>query len=170
MSTITMTQAQFEILTAGFAALNQAAVGSPIGVEEAAAASQVLIEIRNQIEEAKKFRIFNASGHPIAQDGVEIVGSVEVPNADFADPASVEALAQTIAEAAAPFAKEGIAIAFPGSSTLAMQVVAKIHGLTGSFPRTAWSARNTDGKFLWSEAQQTDLQTMRIAQREGDRV
>lgn len=105
-------------------------------------------------------KIFNASGHPIAQNGIEVIGSVPVPNVDLLSPETILALALEVAKAAREAVEEGIPLALPGMTTLSAHVVALIQGLTGYFPRIAWAAR-VDGKFLWDEKQVTDLHELR---------
>ncbi|HFD40857.1 MAG TPA: hypothetical protein ENJ31_13525 [Anaerolineae bacterium] len=110
-------------------------------------------------------RIYNASGHPIRQDGVEVVGSVEIPNVNVADPEDVVEVATQIAEAAAPAVYEGALLALPGMSILAAIVLARLHGLVGFWPRVAWAARE-DGRFVWSDARVADLFALRQEARE----
>jgi hypothetical protein len=116
--------------------------------------------------EKGNMKIVNASGHPIRQIGIEVVLEVSVPNVDMLSRASVEFLAEEIALACAPHVLEGYAIALPGSSVLAAHVLSVLHGLAGYWPKIAWSARSTEGVFLWSEDQQTDLHTLRNKYRE----
>lgn len=115
------------------------------------------------------FKIFNGSGHPIHQDGVEVVGEVGVPNVDLTNPSSIGAVAEQIARAAAPHVRSGIAIALPGASTISSHVLALVHGITGHWPRVAWAAR-VDGAFVWSEAYVSDLHILRTSAREGERA
>lgn len=111
-------------------------------------------------------KIFNASGHAITQPDVEVVGVAAVPNADMASYESVVATAQAIAEQVAEYAVNGVLIALPGHSALASHVLALLHGLTGSWPRIAWSARTPDGRFVWTSEQTSDLYELRNLQRE----
>lgn len=115
------------------------------------------------------FQIFNASGHPIQQEDVEIVGVADVPNVDLTDAHSISQTAQAVADQAAGAVREGIPVALPGASVLAVHTLAALHGLTGHWPRVAWAARQ-DGKFVWSEEQVSDLHSLRTAQRERNRT
>lgn len=110
-------------------------------------------------------RLFNASGHPIIQDGIHVVGSVEVPNVDLADPKAVFSLSMDIAKAARKACENATPIALPGMTILAAQVLAMLQGLTGQLPIIAWAAR-TDGKFVWDRKQMIDLHAMRVLMRE----
>ena len=114
-----------------------------------------------------KMKIYNASGHPIRQDGdVEVIGSVQIPNVNMADPENVIEVATQIAEAAAPAVYEGALLALPGMSILASIVLARLHGLIGFWPRVAWAAREEDGTFRWHEARVADLFLLRREARE----
>lgn len=115
------------------------------------------------------FKIFNASGHPIQQDGVEVIGEVSVPNVDLTSPASIGTVAEQIARAAAPHVRNGVTLALPGASVISSHVLTLIHGITGHWPRVAWAAR-VDGKFVWSEAYVSDLHEVRTSVREGERA
>lgn len=115
------------------------------------------------------FKLFNASGHPIQQDGVEVTGNVRIGNVDVSSVAAVLEAAKKIAVAAAPHARKGIPIALPGMTTLSAQVLAYLHGLVGHWPTIAWSAR-IDGVFTWSLDQVADLHDIRTSAREAERV
>lgn len=120
---------------------------------------------RATMTEEKGFKIFNASGHPITQEGVEVVGSVEVPNVDLEHPQAIFALALEIAKAARGACDDGIPIALPGMTTLSAFVLAMLQGMTGQFPIIAWAARK-EGKFVWNRKWSIDLTAMRILMRE----
>ena len=78
-------------------------------------------------------------------------------------------VAEQIAYAVAPHARQGVALALPGASVIVIHVLAFVHGITGQWPRVAWSARQ-DGKFVWSATQVVDLHELRTEARAGERV
>jgi hypothetical protein len=108
--------------------------------------------------------VFNASGHPIKQGGIEVVGEAQIPNVDLTDPQAVASVAQDIADAAEPHVSGGVPIALPGMSVLAAHVLACIHGLVGHWPDIVWSCR-IDGRFVWSDEFRADLHDVRTDQR-----
>ena len=104
--------------------------------------------------------IYNASGHPIADDTVTVSGSCQIPNVDLADPETVESAAMLIAFHCLPAVDNGDFIALPGASVLTAHVLAAIHGIAGSWPRIAWATRK-NGKFVWSAETTVDLHDIR---------
>ena len=128
------------------------------------ASQEKMSQIRR--ERGNPFDLFNASGHPIDQDDVTVIGEVSVPNVDLADPAAVYSLALDIAKAARNSCENGIPITLPGMTVLAAHVLSMLQGLTGQLPIIAWAAR-IEGKFVWSRTQMIDLHAMRVLIREG---
>jgi len=113
--------------------------------------------------------IYNASGHPINQEGITILSECAVPNADLANPKSVCALAEKIAIEASIYALRGVPIALPGMTTLSAMIISIVQGITGYLPRIVWAARK-DGMFVWSEEQVMDLHELRNRSREKREV
>ena len=109
-------------------------------------------------------KIFNASGHKINQDGVEVVGTANIPNVAFDNTEAILETAQAIADAAAPAVLRGHYVALPGASILAVHILTAIHGLTGCWPRVAWASCH-DGVFVWGEEFSSSLHEFRTAQR-----
>lgn len=133
---------------------------------EEAEAPKARLAMEPEAETTEKLlRLFNASGHPILDEGVEVVGEVAIPNVDLANPKTIFSLALTIAKAAQSACEGGIPIALPGMTTLAAYVLAMLQGMTGQLPVIAWAAR-VDAKFIWSRGRVIDLHAMRILMRE----
>jgi len=109
-------------------------------------------------------KLFNASGHPISQPDLDVVGDfgkIVVPDLN---PTDIQSVAKKVALAAAPYAEQGTLIALPGMSVIALATVAMIHGIIGFWPRVAF-AKQVDGKFAWMEENILDLQVIRTSAR-----
>ena len=114
-------------------------------------------------ESMKKFMLYNASGHPISQDGVEVVGDYGNVVAEMTTTSILE-VAGAIAEAAAPFVAKGAAVALPGMTILAVVALAKLHGIVGFWPAVAFATR-VERTFVWSEDNVLDLHEVRTEAR-----
>ena len=109
--------------------------------------------------------VFNASGHPIAQEGVQVADEYRIPNVDTSDPEAIRELAIDIAGRARPYVKLGIPVALPGMSILVAHVLAAIHGMTGFWPRVVWAVQE-EGRFIWNAENSVDLHWLRTSMRE----
>ena len=128
--------------------------------------AQETIDAWSVPESDPHLRIFNASGHPIIQNGIEVVGEVAVPNVDLADPEAVFRLALDIAKACRQACEQAIPIALPaGKTTLSVFVLSMLQGLTGQLPIIILAAR-VDGVLVWDRRQTIDLHSMRVTMRE----
>jgi len=107
-------------------------------------------------------KVVNASGHPITGDDLEVVRVVGAPhiNPEWAE--GIMTAAKDMANAAAPFVREGAAVALPGLSYLAAAFLAALYAETGRFPTVVWSVLR-DGRYVWGTRFSLNLEQLKEA-------
>lgn len=104
-------------------------------------------------------KVVNASGHPIVADQLEVVKVVPPPHINPSWTDGVLETARQMAKEAAPYVRDGAAIALPGLSYLAAAFLAALHREVGKFPPIIWSVRpEGESRYIWDPKFSIDLE------------